>query len=202
MPAPNSLPTRISFYQRQVTNPSQDWSNLCLMLCRISAGVGPRFSSAWTHWLGTPGEDKHVGGTPADAPVGTFLHFKGSGPYGHIEMKKYPNAPGEVSAFSNDLLRYGKVDAVPASLATSKWGQAYLGYTLTINGYDVLLAPSPEPTKPPEPVESKHYGGIGKAIERLKHAREQARKNGDHDDAKHITVEIRRLKAADRKLRR
>jgi hypothetical protein len=183
--------------REQHLNPTQDWTQFCLKLCRTVYDIPALFESAYAQWLGSDAADKHVGGDPNKAPVGAALIFKGSGAFGHIMIAARPFADGTPSAWSNDLVRAGKVDQVHRTAPTTAWGQAYLGYITAINGYDLDLTHG----KPAKPKQTKHYVAIQHAIDNLKHAVDTAHADHDHADVIALHKQIDRLKHADQVLR-
>lgn len=193
--SPRNTAQALAYAAEQAARPTQDWSNYCLKFVRSCYGIPPLYASAWAAWLGADDEDRHTGGTPSDAPVGTALCYKGGGPYGHIMLAAHPIA-GELSAaWSNDLVADGEIDKVARTAPITKWGQGYLGYLTAVNGYDLML-----PT--PRPKQDKPYAAIEVAIERLKVARKRARSQGDRTDAQALSGEIEHLTALYEALRR
>ena len=84
MESPRTYEEALEFARAQHNDASEDWTNKCLVFVRSSYGIGALFGSAWAQWLGADKEDRHEGGDPADAPLGSALCFKGSSPFGHI----------------------------------------------------------------------------------------------------------------------
>jgi hypothetical protein len=172
----------------QHANPTQDWYEMCLALSRTVYDIPPLFSSAYASWLGCDPDSKHVGGDPNHAPVGAALIYKGSGAFGHIMIAANPN--GSVSgAWSNDLVRKGKVDYVHRTAPTFVWGEKYLGYMTEINGYELDLTHG----APPKPKQDKHYKAVEKAIERLQAARDLAKHQHDQHDRDALNKQIKAL---------
>lgn len=181
----------------QHDHPTRDWYEMCLALAHDVYGIPPLFDSAYHSWLGADDASKHPGGDPSKAPVGSALLFKGTSPYGHIMIAARPN--GNVSgAWSNDLVRKGKVDYVHRTAPTFVWGQRYLGYMTEINGYELDLTHG----TPPKPKQNKHYLAIEKAIANLERSRHTARHEHDEHDVKALQNQIDRLKRLDHSLRR
>lgn len=196
--SPNTWREALEVAQCEAANPSADWTGYCQKFVRTTYGIPALFSSAWTQWLGADAEDRHIGGDPADAPIGSALCYKGSGIYGHIVLAARPFENGTPAAWSNDLVRYGDIDKVSRTAATSAWGQTYLGYLTAVNDYDLQL----KVTRPPKPKQNKRYEAIDKAALRLEHALETAKKQKDQSDAQAIREEIKRLRRLYSRLRR
>ena len=193
--APRALKERLAFARTEAQSPSKDWTGLCQQFVRMGAGAPPLFGSAWAQWLGADDEDKHVGGAPSDAPVGSAICYKGTGKYGHIVVAAVPFASGTPAAWSNDLVTYGEIDKVARTAATTHWGQAYLGYLTAINDYDLKFPV-------PKPKQDKRYQSIDKAITRLDRALEIAKAQKDLTDVEVLDSEIARLKRMYDRLRR
>jgi hypothetical protein len=183
--------------QQEHLNPTQDWTGFCQKLARSVYGIPALFESAWAQWLGADDADKHVGGDPNKAPAGSALLFKGSGPFGHIMIAARPFADGTPSAWSNDLVREGKVDQVHRTAPIEHWGQAYLGYITAINGWDLDLTHG----APPKPKQDKHYKAIERAVKNMQRALVVAHEHHDKHDVAAIHNQIDRLKHADQVLR-
>ena len=114
----------IEWSRRQITNPSQDWYNLCQSHCRQAARVGAWASSAWEAWKATPSNKRVEASNPAGAPRGAFLYYSG-GSYGHVAI-----AIGKTTndkCLSNDWKRRGRIDETPRTFPG--WGIKYVGYS-------------------------------------------------------------------------
>lgn len=196
--SPRSWSEALTYAQDQAARPSFDWTGYCQMFVRSCYGIPALFGSAWAQWLGADGEDKHVGGSPADAPVGSALCFKGTGPYGHIDLAARPFDNGAPAAWSNDLVTYGDIDKVFRSAPTSNWGQPYLGYLTAVNDYDLQLRAN----KPPKPKQTQRYHAVDKALNRIGHALETAKAQHDAHDVRVLEREVERLTRMYENLRR
>ena len=190
MKSPNTFNEALLVAQREAVNPSQNWAGYCQKFVRTTYGIPPLFSSAWAQWLGADDEDKHVGGHPDDAPLGSALCFKGTGPYGHIDLAARPFRSGKEGAWSNDLVDYGRIDKVLRTAPTSQWNQRYLGYLTAVNDYDLQL----RTTRPAIPKQDKRYLSVDKAINNLERALMTAKLNHDTEDIETLQRNIRRLK--------
>jgi hypothetical protein len=135
---PNVVSEALAFLRREHKSPSQSWKGMCQALCHAAYGVGAKYGSAYKQWQAAPANRKHVGGNPDNAPVGSLLCYKGAGPFGHIMVAAHPFPNGVGAAWSNDLVRPGKVDKVSRHAPIKVWGQQYLGYITTINDHDVV----------------------------------------------------------------
>jgi hypothetical protein len=196
--SPVDFNAALAFERGQHADATQSWLNLCQSLCRHAYQLPALYGSAYAQWLGLDPEDRHVGGTPDDAPLGAPLFFKGTSAAGHVMNKRRPFKSGATSAWSNDLVRAGGVDAVLATAPETHWGQKYLGYGRALNGYDLQLGTN----KPPAPKQTKRYKAIGLAIDRLGDSLATAQKNHDAADVKALNAEIKRLEAMYARMRR
>lgn len=195
--SPRDFNEALKWAQSQAQNPTEDWEGYCQKFVRSCYGIPPLFGSAWAQWLGADDEDKHPGGNPADAPLGSALCFKGSGPYGHIMLAARDFKSGKAAAWSNDIVKWGSINKVHRTAPVTAWNQPYLGYLTAVNHYDLRLKDS----KPPKP-KQRPYENIRRAIGLLEGAREVARRQNDTEDVKALAIEIRRLKRRYANLRR
>lgn len=196
--SPNALPEALAYARNEVRNGSARWHALCQMFVHDMWGIPALFGSAWAQWLGADSSDKHVGGSPDDAPVGAALCFKGSGVFGHIDTAAHPFRSGNSAAFSNDLIRDGHIDKVHRSAPTTVWGQRYLGYLTAVNNYDLqlhLATPVPKPKQ-------VRYRAVGEAVTKMGLALDTAKAQGDKADVALLEKEITDLKALYAKIRR
>lgn len=148
--APNTVGQALTFAQKQSLHPTRDWKGYCQMFVHDCYGVGGGYASAIAQWHGAPADHKHIGGDPDTAPVGSLLCFvrsNGTG-FGHIMLaaNDFPN--GTAGAWSNDLVRTGKIDKVARTAPITEWGHKYLGYIWTVNGVEIVL-PHPKPKARP-----------------------------------------------------
>lgn len=187
--SPRNVEEALAYARSEHDDSTMDWDGYCQRFVRMAYGIPSLFGSAWAQWLGADDEDRHPaadhGNDPNQAPLGSALCFKGSGPYGHIMLAARDNG-----AWSNDILRQGEIDWCLRTAPTTKWGQAYLGYLTAVNDYDLRLAEA----KPPVPKHTKRYDGIGRAIKRLYDARDRAIKLGDRKDARAIRAQLHELR--------
>lgn len=195
--SPNDWKQALAWFQREADKPfgqapteSGTWLGWCLVDARMSFSVPPLAKSAWASWLIADDDAKHVTSDLSKAPYGAALISKGSSPFGHIWIAARPFPNGEPAAWSNDLVRHGHLDKVHREAPRDVWSHKIIGWMTEINGYDLRI----KENKPPKPKQDKRYKAIAVAINRLEHAREVARKDHDHQDAQHLTQEIRDLK--------
>lgn len=187
--SPRTVEQALAFARAEHDHETQDWTNYCQRFVRSCYAIPSGFASAWAQWLGADAEDRVAGGNPADAPLGSALCYKGSGPYGHIMLAARPSA-GVAGAWSNDLVRSGDIDWSARTAPTTKWAQGYLGYLTAVNDYDLQL----HTTKPPKPKHTKRYQGIGRGIENLEAALDRAVELNEKKDAKAIRMQIAEMR--------
>lgn len=180
----------------KATTPSGNWGGYCQSDCRQSYGLPSLFGSAWSQWLGLDDEDRHTGKIE-DAPVGAPLFFRG-GTYGHVMLAANPFKDGRPGAWSNDLVQYGMIDKVARTAPVIHWGQQYVGWGSSLNGYDLELKAKAKP----KPKQNKRYKMYDRAIQNLERSLETAKRQGDKADAKVIRADIARLKKHYDNLRR
>jgi hypothetical protein len=121
---PRSTAEAIAWAREQVKDPSRSYYRLCLgFVARAygwSASGTPRAIDAWNQ---APASTKHAG--DKEPPVGALVFWDtGAGKAGHVAIYV-----GDGKIISNDIRRSGKVDEVPMSEISSKWGAKYLGWT-------------------------------------------------------------------------
>lgn len=196
--SPNTLPEALAFARAQRDHPTQDWKNLCQMFERMCWGIPALFGSAFAQWLGADPEDRHPGGDPLDAPVGAALCFKGSSAAGHIMGAAHPFRNGSSGAYSNDLVRTGKIDKVHRGDPVTHWGHHYLGYLTAVNDFDLQLD---KPTPLPRPKQVR-YKAVEGAITKIGVALDTAKAQGDDGDVRLLSAELDDLQALYAKIRR
>jgi hypothetical protein len=114
--------------------PTRDWAGWCLMFVRICLGIAKHYNDAADAWAGA--KAKHTTGVP---PVGVPV-FWAIGAHGHVAL-----SAGGGYVWSTDIRRRGRVDRVPISEVTSRWGARYLGWTGDLNGAAVSYSlPAPK----------------------------------------------------------
>lgn len=187
--SPRTTKEALQRAQAEHARRSRDWTGYCQMFVRSCYGVGPLFGSAIAQWHGCDPEDRHPGGKPADAPVGSLLCYAG-GKFGHIQLAAHDFPSGASGAWSNDLLRVGYIDKVHRNAPVNRWGHRYLGFITAVNDVDLRMP------------QKEHYAAIQKAINRLDAARDVARAQSDAADVAVLSDEIARLKRLYDTLRR
>lgn len=108
--------------KRQVTRPTakapRRWRGLCLAFVRTCWGFPPTgIYDANEAWRRTT--RKRLKGTP---PPGAPIYWA-VGKHGHIAL-----SAGNGRCYSNDIRRRGRIDLVPISEITRKWGARYRGW--------------------------------------------------------------------------
>jgi hypothetical protein len=108
--------------KRQVTRPTakapRRWRGLCLAFVRTCWGFPPTgIFDANEAWRRTT--RKRLKGTP---PPGAPIYWA-VGKHGHVAL-----SAGNGRCYSNDIRRRGKIDLVPISEITRKWGARYRGW--------------------------------------------------------------------------
>ena len=188
MPSKRDYKQALAYAKAQRERPSRSWEGYCQMFVRKAYGIDSLYGSAIAQWYGLASGDKHAGGHPDDAPVGSALFFAG-GKYGHVMLAGGPFKNGTKGAWSNDLVRLGKIDKVRRTAPITAWGHRYLGYGTAINGIDLRYKTPPLKTPP-----LKKYISIAQAVDRMEAALERAVKDGDKSDIKVLKAEIKHLK--------
>lgn len=113
----------VAVAERQVVRPSakapRRWKGLCLAFVRTCWGFPPTgifdANEAWRMTV-----RKRTRGTP---PPGAPI-FWAVGKHGHIAL-----SAGDGRCYSNDIRRSGRIDLVPISEITRKWGARYRGWS-------------------------------------------------------------------------
>lgn len=186
---PNTWGEALHYAMGQAAHPSRDWTNYCQMFVRLCYGVPALYGSAYAQWLGADDANKHVGGDPNNAPVGSLLCTKGTNPAGHIYLAANPFKSGASGAWSNDLVVVGDIDKVHRDAPMTHWGHHYLGYITEVSGYDI----DPKRKHPPKPKQDKRYLAVDHAITRMERALKTAQDQKDHHDIRLLKKEIKDL---------
>lgn len=98
------------------------WWRACLeFAARVHGWRAAGVVSAITHYHVMPARMKHPGSR--DVPPGALMYWTTSNPHGHVSVYL-----GDGMIISNDVLRPGYVDVIPASDIESKWGAKYVGW--------------------------------------------------------------------------
>ena len=112
----------LAYAQRVSRNRVDVGVNLCQRFVRMafgSAGGAPTAVAAWQ-----AAQYKHKGGTP---PPGAAVYWGGGA--GHVAI-----SAGNGMVYSTDVKEPGKVDLVPISFITQRWGKPLLGWSDDNNG--------------------------------------------------------------------
>jgi hypothetical protein len=174
-----------------------DWEGACQGFVRSAYDIGALFGSAWAQWNGADPEDRHVGGSPDDAPLGAALCFKGSGVNGHIDLAAKHFKSGRTAAWSNDLVRNGQIDKVPRTAPVGAWGQRYLGWLSAVNDVDLPLSHGGKA----KPKQTKRYVAVESAMRNLEASLRTAKAQHDTADVTALEREVERLHGLYTKLR-
>jgi hypothetical protein len=183
--SPRTYEQALEFARHEHERESQDWDGMCQKFVRTCYSIPALFASAWAQWNGADPEDRHPGGKPADAPLGSALCFKGTSPFGHIMLAARDNG-----AWSNDVKRQGDIDWCTRSFPATHWHQNYLGYLTAVNDYDLQLREA----KPPRPKQTKRYEAVARAINNIDTAIENAKKRDDWKDVKVLRAQRNELR--------
>ncbi len=112
----------ISWANRQVYRPSQDWTYLCQSFARQAVGASAFGTTALNAWRSTPRQHQHFTYPPPPGSIAYYSNASGTGA-GHAV---FVGDNGYV--YSNDIKRTGKIDIVKWNVFQSKWGMKYLGW--------------------------------------------------------------------------
>jgi hypothetical protein len=205
--SPRTWEQALAWSASESASRSQNWAGLCQKFCRSTYGIGGGFGSAIAQWHGMPDSARHVGGSPADAPVGSTLFSRSHDPssssftFGHIILAARPFSDGTPGAWSTDAVRVGWPDKVSRAGLYARWDHEYLGWGTNMNGVELQYKEAP-------PLEDKPYEAIATAIERLgnaldnlRTARNTAKEQEDWADVKALNSEIDTLIAEKRRLK-
>ncbi|NYE44867.1 peptidase M23 [Streptomyces fulvorobeus] len=119
---PRSTAEAIEWAKSQPGLNEKKWWKWCLKFTAKvygwnAAGVG----SAITHYRVMPEHMKHPGSR--DIPPGALMYWETGNEHGHVSVYL-----GDGKIISNDVLRPGYVDVIPASDVETKWGAQYVGW--------------------------------------------------------------------------
>jgi hypothetical protein len=181
--SPRDWREALAYGRAQHEHPTEDWKGMCQRFTRKSYAIEfALFGSAIAQWNGADPEDRHAGGHPSDAPVGSALCYAG-GRFGHIMPAARPFGNGVEAAWSNDLVHTGKIDKVARTAPITAWGHTYLGYLTAVNDVDLRYR------RP----QNKRYVAIQRAIANLETSLHAAKAQHDTSDVKVLTAELDRL---------
>lgn len=184
--SPKDFKEALKYAQGEAKNRSTDWTAYCQKFVRSAYGIPALYGSAIAQWYGLDNEDRVSGGDPDDAPVGSALFYAG-GTYGHVMLAAHSFKNGTSAAWSNDLVRRGHINKVARTAPVTSWGQRYLGYGLSINGYDLRY-------HKPKPKQNKPYPALKNALNNVERALQTAKAQKDKADVEVLTAEAKRLR--------
>jgi hypothetical protein len=107
----------VAYAEGQRLHPTQNWHNQCQKFARSCVGADAWATSALNAWTSTPATYRRYG-TPAP---GSLVYFGDRQP-GHVIFMV-----DHGYAYSNDILRDGKIDRIPWTAIHDRWGMRYLG---------------------------------------------------------------------------
>jgi hypothetical protein len=120
---PRSVAEMLEWVKAEVDDPDKDYYNRCGHFSAYAYG----WSASGEHyaidqWRNAPKENRHAGDT--NPPAGALVFWETGSRAGHVAISM-----GNGMVASNDIRRRGKIDIVPLSEITSKWGADYQGWT-------------------------------------------------------------------------
>jgi len=121
---PRSVDQIIEWSERQITNPSQNWSGLCQSHVRQAMGIGAWAPSAIEAWGMIPAGKKHATSDPSKAERGSAIYYSG-GQYGHVVIAIGKSTNDK--CLSNDYVRQGWIDKAPRTFP--RWGLECVGWS-------------------------------------------------------------------------
>lgn len=120
----------IAWGRRQITDPSRDFTALCLMFVRMCYGVAARYPSARVAW--EEAQHKHLTTDAGSIPAGALVFWR-VGEFWHVAL-----SIGAGRCLSTDVRRRGRVDVVRIDAIGVQWGAELLGWTEDVNGVRVF----------------------------------------------------------------
>lgn len=165
----NDTEETMAFLQRAGAGPLI-WKAKCLMLARKARDIPAFYPSAITAQIATP--IKHRITDLSKVKRGMVMYYddpKDSNPFGHIVTVAGRTSDGEIVVWSNDILRTGGVNKVPANIFPAKWGDDFQFASDWLNG-QVLDLPD---TKPKPALVLSKDKRIKRAIESLEALRDE-----------------------------
>ncbi|MEV6681239.1 peptidase M23 [Streptomyces erythrochromogenes] len=121
---PRSVPDAIAWAKLNAgPNSEKKWERRCLAYTAIVYGWNVSgVSYAIDHYTVVPAAMRHD--KDRNPPPGALMYWTTGSRAGHIAVYL-----GDGMVASNDILRPGYIDVVPAELIESKWGAGYVGWT-------------------------------------------------------------------------
>jgi hypothetical protein len=154
---------RVRWFGQEVATPTRDWTNLCLMLARLGAGVTaatrgaviyPQADVAFTH--------TRYRSEPLEAPPAGWLVWYDRGQVAKAAVDSDAGhvitSAGNGLGWSNDVRVRGRVHLVKLSEPVTKWGYRRVGDSRDLDGVLVV----PKDTRVPKghpPVDSPQPAG-------------------------------------------
>jgi hypothetical protein len=118
---PRSVAEMMEWVKKEVDNPHEDYYRKCGHFSGAAFGwkaSGENLAiDQWNH-----SSEQHPGDT--NPPAGALVFWKTGSPAGHVAVSM-----GNGMVASSDIRRKGKIDIVPLSEITRKWGADYQGWT-------------------------------------------------------------------------
>ena len=135
----STAPTRtgtkaIAWAKAQVSDPTRNWHNLCLMFVRSCYGVAAREPNAKRAW--ETAKHRHATTNAAAIPAGVPVFWKTKTVNWHIAI-----SIGGGYCYSTDIPR-GKVGRIGITDLSRRWGATLLGWTEDLNGVRVYSPPA------------------------------------------------------------
>lgn len=136
----------IAWGRNQITNPSQDWTRMCLKFVRSCYGIPAKYADAGKAWDNA--KMRHRNADPFAAPRGAPVFFETPGTADHIVL-----GLGKGLCLTNDWSAPGKISVARIADIATHWRAPLLGWSEDLNGVVVFKPPAP-PAKPLPPKES------------------------------------------------
>lgn len=131
----------ISWGRDQITNPSQDWTRLCLKFVRSCYGIPAMYADAGKAWDNA--RMRHSTRDPLAIPRGAPAFFETPGTADHIVL-----GLGRGLCLTNDWSAPGKISVARITDIVRGWNAPLLGWTEDLNGAPVYTPPTPAPSTP------------------------------------------------------
>ncbi|MFD8155308.1 peptidase M23 [Streptomyces sp. NPDC059720] len=119
---PRSTEEAIAWAKQEAETGGKDWYRACLAF--VARAYGWSFSGvpyAIDHYREMPASMKHD--KDRNPPPGALMYWETGGRAGHVAVYL-----GDGKIASNDILRPGYIDVVPATDIETKWGSTYVGW--------------------------------------------------------------------------
>lgn len=134
MVTPRKPAEAIAWGARQIDNPTQDWTRLCLSFVRQAYGLPVGYHNAATAWANA--KERHATRDPHAIPRGAPVWFDTPSPAGHVALSL-----GDGRCLTTDLIRPGRVNRADIAAITQRWNATLLGWTEDLNGHHVFTPP-------------------------------------------------------------